>query len=185
MGKQSTTTAATPTTMPAVVGASSPANLLGAAAKTGASVPHRPTQMALKHHPQMALKHRRPPRLPSPPPTLTRTALLLAFLMALARLAELHIAIAMAELCRMAMAELCRMPRCSHRPPVKYPAAGTGHKMLKMWGGQATRKRWDQELTAFHGAQRSFMIDPVIDTSDLATLPHRIGHSSILQSCVA
>ena len=142
---------------------------------------------------QMALKHRRPrvsaPLLPSPAPTLTRTAFLLAFLMAMVRLAELHIAMAMAELCRMAMAELCRMARCSHRPPLgplrKYPAAGTGHKMLKMWGGQATRKRWDQMLTAFHGAQRSFMIDPVIDTADLRTLPHRIGHSSILQSCVA
>ena len=137
---------------------------------------------------QMALKHRRPrvsaPLLPSPAPTLTRTAFLLAFLVAMV-LAELHIAMAMAELCRMAMAELCRMLRCSHRLPLKYPAAGTGHKMLKKWGGQATRKRWDQELTAFHGAQRSFMIDPVKDTADLRTLPHRIGHSSTLQSCVA
>jgi hypothetical protein len=104
-------------------------------------VPEAPTasiaalEPSTRRQPQLALKHRRPPRLPSPrPPTLTRTALLLAFLMALARLAELHIAMAMAELCRMAMAELCRMARCSHRPPLgplrKYPAAGTGKKML-------------------------------------------------------
>ena len=68
---------------------------------------------------------------------------------------------------------------------MKYPVAGTRKTMLKMWGGQATRKRWDQRLTAFHGAQRSFMIDPVKDTSDFATLPHRIGQALILQSCVA
>jgi hypothetical protein len=77
-----------------------------------------------------------------------------------------------------------RMLHYSH-PPLKHPVIGTGHRKLKMWGGQATSQRWDQRLTAFHGAQRGNMVLPFENTPDIATLPRWISQASILQSCVA
>ena len=70
-------------------------------------------------------------------------------------------------------------------PPFKHPVVGTEHQKLKKWGDQATRKRWDQRLTAFHGAQRRYMMLPVENTPDIATLPQWISQASVLQSCVA